>query len=277
MIHSTILHRKAWAVLFTMLVLAAFNAHVQPVSATPSEVPDDKTMVVAMNYVIPEFVGGQKVRTPEAPDTVMAEALVGMLGAPGVAALHADAQVTERLQRGEADVALLSVPDGTAQLPEQIMALPTGYRSRAMAIMRTDTDIKTWKQLQGRTVCVAEGGLYIGKMAAQYGANEQVHRAPADSLLALRIGECDAAVHDEALFHDLLKLPEWKKFSASLPPRDTMNLVFAVRRDNTAVREAAQTLVQRWRSKAYLKKLLKQRANDIAFEVYLDQVVPDCH
>ncbi|NYT77057.1 transporter substrate-binding domain-containing protein [Alcaligenaceae bacterium] len=277
MIKPAILRRQARGALFAALLVAALMARVQPAFAASSEVADNKPVVVAMHYVIPEFIGGQKVRTPEAPDATMAQALAAMLGASDEMPLRADAHVAERLQKGEADVALLSVPDGAAQLPEEIIALPTGYRSRPMAIMRTDTDIRSWEQLQGRTVCVAEGGLYIGKMAAQYGAIEQVYRAPADSLLALRTGKCDAAVHDEALFRSLLKLPEWKKFSASLPPRDNMDLVFAVRRDNTAVLEAAQKLVQGWRSEGYLKKLLKQRANDIAFEVYLDQAVPDCH
>ncbi|MFT0548984.1 transporter substrate-binding domain-containing protein [Allopusillimonas ginsengisoli] len=263
-----------------LLTVAGFIACVAPASAASpenSEVTGGKPVVIAMHYVIPEFIGGQKVRTPEAPDAAMAQALAVMLGASGETALPADAQIGERLRRGEADVALLSLADDVATLPDDIVALPTGYRSRPMAIMRSDTDIKSWKQLRGRTVCVAKGGLYAGKVAAQYGAIEQVYRAPADSLLALRTGKCDAAVHDEALFRNLLKLPEWKKFSASLPPTANMDLVFAVRRDNTVVREAAQKLVRTWRSEGYLNKLLEQRANDIAFEVYLDQAVPDCH
>src|SRR3546814_17373291 len=90
-----------------------------------------------------------------------------------------------------------------------------------MAIMRTDTDIKSWQQLKGRTVCLSEGGRYVGALTRQYGAVEIVFKAPADSLLALRTGGCAAAVHDDVMLKELLKLPEWKKFSSSLPPGGT--------------------------------------------------------
>src|SRR3546814_5705323 len=80
------------------------------------------------------------------------------------------------------------------------------------------SDIKSWQQLKGRTVCLSEGGRYVGALTRQYGAVEIVFKAPADSLLALRTGGCDAAVHDDVMLKELLKLPEWKKFSASLPP-----------------------------------------------------------
>jgi hypothetical protein len=57
-----------------------------------------------------------------------------------------------------------------------------------MATMRTDADIKVWEHLKGRKVCVSESGLHVGTLAARYGATEKVYKAPADSLLALRVG-----------------------------------------------------------------------------------------
>lgn len=272
-----IARRRAGGLAFTVLAASTVAGAGHAALRSSSAAAQDKPLVVAMHYVIPEFVGGQKVRTPEAPDAALADALAMMLGASGAVSVHADASAGERILSGEADVALLFLSDGGASLPDGLVALATGYRSRPMAIMRTDTDITSWAQLRGRTVCVAEGGLYAGQVAELYGAVEQVYRAPADSLLALRIGQCDAAVHDEALFRDLLKLPEWKKFSASLPPGPSRDLVLALHRDNTAVRDAAQKLIRRWNAGGDLSSLLKQRANDIAFEVYLDQEVPDCH
>src|SRR3546814_19750149 len=99
-----------------------------------------------------------------------------------------------------------------------------------MAIMRTDTDIKSWQQLKGRTVCLSEGGRYVGALTRQYGAVEIVFKAPADSLLALRTGGCDAAVHDDVMLKELLKLPEWKKVSARLPPGPAAPLTFVLAR-----------------------------------------------
>lgn len=146
-----------------------------------------------------------------------------------------------------------------------------------MAIMRTDTDIKSWEQLKGRTVCVAEDGKYVGKLAETYGATEQVYRAPADSLLALRIGECDAAVHDDTMLKALLRFPEWKKFSASLPPGNAASQYFLVPADDRELADRLRKLVAGWQRTGYYGKLIAEMTHDIAFEVYLDQTVPDCH
>src|SRR3546814_15063559 len=101
-----------------------------------------------------------------------------------------------------------------------------------MAIMRPATDIKSSQQLKCRTVCSSEAGRYVGALTRQYGAVEIVFKAPADSLLALRTGGCDAAVHDDVMLKELLKLPEWKKFSASLPPGPAAPLTFVLRADD---------------------------------------------
>ena len=157
------------------------------------------------------------------------------------------------------------------------MVVPTGYSAGPMAIMRTDTSIKSWAQLKGRVVCVSEDSRHAGFAASEYGAIEQRYRAPADSLLAMRIGECDAAVHDSRMLEELIKLPEWKKFSARLPtgPRRSLALV-APRGDAESARFLKQ-VIEEWRASKYFSQVLTKSVRNIAFEVYLDQNVPDCH
>jgi polar amino acid transport system substrate-binding protein len=173
-------------------------------------------------------------------------------------------------------VVLASMPPGTA-VPPAFIEVPTGYRATPMAIMRSDTDIKSWDQLSGRTICVSEGGRYAGVIAKRYGAFEKVYRAPADSLLALRTGRCDAAVHDDDMLNELLKLPEWKKFSATLKADQIAGLSFLVPASDDATASAVKTMTKEWQAKGYLATLRRERVRDIAFEVYLDQVIPDCH
>jgi len=261
--------------------------------AAPKAGAGPQTLTVAMHYVVPPFVPGSKVRTAEAPDTDLAEALAGKVHT----SLHALPDNTEISIFGaaaagpangasgpssksapQADAMLRSLAPGAAVLAS-MQAVPTGYASQPMAIMRSDTDIKSWDQLKGRTVCLSEGGLYTGLIAARYGAIEKVFRAPADSLLALRTGGCDAAVHDKFMLDELLKLPEWKKFSAKLPPppQSGAALNFLVPEGNPELLAAVQKLAGEWRSSHYLAALNKKRVRDIAFEVYLDQTVPDCH
>ncbi len=242
------------------------------------QIPSAGPLVVGMHYVVPPFVGGSKVRTPEAIDTVLVEDLA--------ARLDADLRAVPIPKPGsggkpewlspKADLTLAAI-GSRHDVPPSFATVPTGYTARPMAIMRTDTDIKSWDQLKGRTVCLSEGGLYVGAMAQRYGAIEKIFRAPADSLLALRTGGCDAAVHDDIMLKELLKLPEWKKFSASLPPGPARPLVFIVPKDDAATIALLNKLVREWKARKHLADLTRNRVRDIAFEVYLDQVVADCH
>ncbi len=234
------------------------------------------TLVAGVQYVPPPFVAGEKVRTPESPATALVADLAKRLSLQARTVIADPATPEAMLAAGKARLLLVPVSEPDS-LGAATTSIPTGYSSGVMAIMRTDTDIKTWEQLKGRTVCLAEGGRYSGQMAAKYGAIEKSFKAPADSLLALRIGGCDAAVHDSAMLNALIKLPEWKKFSARLPVRDTAPLAFVIPSDDVLSRGTLKQVVRDWASSAYLEKLTTLAARDIAFEVYLDQTVTDCH
>src|SRR5690606_20765700 len=204
---------------------------------------------VGMQYVEPPFLAGAKDRTPEAIDTALAKALGKKLGMSVQAVpVKADA-VPAPGGNGEPRVVLTALQSGSPEASGATVSIPTGYLLAPMAIMRTDTDIKSWEQLKGRTVCLAEGGNYVGHIGQRYGATEMSFPAPTEALMALRIGECDAAVHDEFLLQALLKLPEWKKFSAKLTPTDDKQLlVFKVAADDQAAVNAIRQLTKEWKS-----------------------------
>ena len=257
-----------------MLGIVAMPAHAADKVETGQK--STATLQVGMHYVVPPFVAGTKVRTPEAIDTALAEALAKELNLSLQAVPEHAGSKEKLLQNDQPRVLLVSASEASAK-PDSTTDMPTGYMLAPMAIMRTDTDIKSWQQLKDRKVCVAEGGRYAGMLSARYGAQEMVYRAPADALLALRTGECDAAVHDETMLKALLKLPEWKKFSAQLTEKTRHELVFRVASDDAEVLTTLKRLTKQWKSDGHLAALNKTRTNDIAFEVYLDQTVPDCH
>jgi polar amino acid transport system substrate-binding protein len=223
-------------------------------------------LIAAVGYPVPEYKGGMKFRTPEALDSTLLADVAQRLRLPS-AMVGADAR---------ADIALLALGAGHPSRASATV-IGTGYSAAPMAILRTDTDIKRWEQLKGRKVCLSEGGLYVGTLAAKYGALEIVQRAPADSLLALRTGACDAAVHDSALLEELIKLPEWKKFSARLPAGPAVPLVFVVPAADGKSAEFLRRTVDEWKSGAFIEQAVQKAVRHIAFEVYLDQDVPDCH
>jgi polar amino acid transport system substrate-binding protein len=234
-------------------------------------------LVAGVAYVPPAYAAGAKFRTPESVDTALAEAAARALKASLETVAAGPASRTGILAAGKADVVLAAL-SGQDPLRKSARIVPTGYTAAPMAIMRTDTNIKNWQQLKGRTVCLSEGGLDAGSMAARYGARELPFKAPADSLLALRTGKCDAAVHDSAMLEELLKLPEWKKFSAHLPataPRT--ELAFVLPAGDAKSEALLKDIVSGWQAGDTMKQLLNKTARSIAFEVYLDQDVPDCH
>ncbi len=212
---------------------------------------------------------GAKVRT-----TARIEVLAGQLGQGGVPLQAvAAAQAAQQLADGALDAWVGVWPDEDAS-PEGVRATRLAWSAAPMAIMRTDTDIHAWSDLSGRTVCLSADGRVSGELSARFGAIEQIYASAADALLAQRVGQCDAAVQDEDFMKQLLTFPEWHKFSAQLAPYRTQALTRLMRDDLSAPRKAA---VRQATSAERVRELARQQARDIAFEVYLDQTVPDCH
>lgn len=228
-------------------------------------------LLAGIQYVVSEYKGGMKYRTPETLDNALLEDVAKRLQLP-----LATVPASPSLIAGQADFTLAAIADANP-LRHSHTIIPTGYTSAPMAIMRTDTDIKRWEQLKGRKVCVSEGGLHAGAVAAKYGAVEMVYKAPADALIAVRIGACDAAVHDSAMLEELIKYPEWKKFSARLPAGPKTTLAFIVPASDKKSAAVLKRIVNDWAANGHLDKRMKTAVRNIAFEVYLDQDVPDCH
>lgn len=233
-------------------------------------------LLVGLHHVAPPYSAGAKFRTPENIDSFLAESVAEQMKARLTAVPVSQKDRANAIASRKTNIVLTTL-SGSDALGKSVAIVPTGYSSGPMAIMRTDTTIKTWEQLKGRKVCVAQDGRYAGTIAQKYGATEMVFRAPADALLALRIGDCDAAVHDSTMLEQLLKLPEWKKFSARLPIGQVSPLVFAVPASDTHTVKLLSRVASDWSATGHLKQLTEKMVRNIAFEVYLDQNVPDCH
>lgn len=260
-----------------VVLAAGLVSVIQPAAAADllAQIRQRGELTVGMAYVAPEYAAGSKFRTPEGVEHVLAQDLAQRLQVKAVPVQEAGGKNGRRGKGRKADLQLLVAQASTAA-GAGMASVPTGYIAAPMAIMRTDTTIKSWEQLKGRSVCVTQSGRYAG-LAARYGATAKPYRAAADALLALRTGVCDAAIHDAALLEELLKLPEWKKFSARLTPLAGMPLAIVLPQDDDKARTWATQVTQDWQASGYLQQQLRLMARNIAFEVYLAQDVPDCH
>lgn len=259
-----------------ILSIAFALAVLSPCAAAAAKGNANQDLKIGLSYVVPTYQAGMKFRTPEGIDTALANELAKSAkhDLKIVRADHANRAQLLSLRKLDTYIGPISESEN---LRSKLIAIPTRYTAGPMAIMRTDTTIKNPSQLRGRKVCISEGGAYVGMLEKNYGAIEIVNKAPADSLLAIRIGSCDAAVHDSAMLEELIKLPEWKKFSASLYLGPKSEQAFYVRKEDVDTLSLLKQASEDWRKSDFVNKEIKQMVRHIAFEVYLDQNVPDCH
>ncbi|GLK78249.1 hypothetical protein GCM10008171_35030 [Methylopila jiangsuensis] len=225
--------------------------------------------------------------TPQAPETqggriYLEEGFEGDLASALAGRLKTKAQIV-RLGPDEADAALrdgridlLVARAGPAAAPN-VEAFPVGYASGQSAALRSDTDIRDWSDLRGRTACVSKANLAGRRLAEAHGATLRLASAPAAALIDLRTGLCDASIHDAALLKPLLEKRIWRKFSATLPETAPTTLAVVASTRQPDVVEWAAEATAAIAGAAGWKQRAASWASTVDFEVYRDQVAADCH
>lgn len=214
--------------------------------------------------------------TEEGHELVLARALGERLGAAPQFVPLAPEAFARALSTGQVDAVLVREP-----LPDAARAgvetLRTGYRSGTAAAMRSDTALRRWEDLRGKTVCVSRAHVAAQALAQRAGAQLRLFDAPAQALVQVRTGACDAALHDDAQLQALFLRKEWHKFSATLPPAEpTELLVLASAGRPQALHALQQAVAQERRAPTWQERNTRWAAN-VAYEAYFDQIGPDCH
>lgn len=263
-------------------------------------------LVVGVPYLAAAPVAGAKIRTPERLDAVMAQRLGQQLGLP-VKIVQIDAgQRTSALVTGDVDVLIADRvaeprssararqghPVGDALSQDEhvvppasiwsenkgVFAVSTGYAARPKAIIRSDTRLRNWRDVKGQTVCMANAAFQAQALATEWGATLHPYRVPSDALVAVREGDCDIGLIDDTAWAALMAFPEWKKFSATLDgagPR--LERVWLTASGDPATHAWLVGAMAQWRRDGVVQTMVDKWARDVAFDVYLDQEVPDCH
>jgi polar amino acid transport system substrate-binding protein len=91
------------------------------------------------------------------------------------------------------------------------------YRVGGAAATLKNSGISKWEDLKGKPVCVSQGSSYAKPLEADYGAQVKGFKSSSESLLALRGGNCVAAVHDTTLIRPLLRTnAEWSNYQSPI-------------------------------------------------------------
>ncbi|AKQ55476.1 ABC transporter substrate binding protein [Bordetella hinzii] len=227
---------------------------------------------VGVPALAPAPVAGAKLRTPEGLEQPAAARLAERLGLPLVLVEVPAAQAQAALAEGRADVVLAERADGTA--PEQGW-VGSRYTVQPKAVIRSDTPMRNWSQAAGKRVCMARANTRAQALARAHDAVVQPYRVPSDALVAVREGQCDIALIDDGVWNALMRFPEWRKFSSTLPPEGRRAELGWLAPAPEA--DWLQSEMRTWQANGSWNAMTAKWARDVAFDVYLDQEVPDCH
>jgi polar amino acid transport system substrate-binding protein len=122
------------------------------------------------------------------------------------------------LQAGKVDLLIASMELNPGRAEVLGYAPTPFYRVGGAAAVRKDSGITKWSDLRGKPVCLSQGSSYAKPLSSEYGADPRGYKTAAESLLALKGGNCVAAVHDSTLIHPLMNNnPEWAGYAAPMP------------------------------------------------------------
>ncbi|MBV7485914.1 transporter substrate-binding domain-containing protein [Bordetella sp. BOR01] len=263
------------------LLCASAMAAAEPAGLPFAQARQRGVLVVGVPYLAPPAVAGAKIRTPERLDGVMATKLGEHLGLPVELVQVEPTLRASVLADGTVDLLLADRVAGQSAPgldAADVAVVPAGYRARPKAVIRSDTALRNWRQVKGRSVCMSTAAVQAQALAAHWGAIVRTYRVPSDALVAVREGACDIGLVDDTTWAALMQFPEWKKFSATLPlDGPEAERVWLVRADDTAAGRWLAAAMREWQGQGAWRAMTGKWARDVAFDVYLDQEVPDCH
>lgn len=159
------------------------------------------------------------------------------------------------LQAGKVD-ALIAAMELTPERIEILGYAPTPhYRVGGTAAVLKTSGITKWDDLRGKIVCASQGSSFVKPLQEQYGAEVRGFKSSAESLLALRGGQCVAAVHDATLIHPLLRnnAAEWADYAAPIAAEilPAPSVVWARKGESDTI-AAVDKVVQEWHRSGWL-------------------------
>ncbi len=275
--HDRSFRRAAWLTAFGIAALCAavFVAIESRAAASPVPLPLTVLRIGVAPTTLPVSTG-ERDYTNGGFEAVYAQALARQLGVEAHLVPLPHGAQAQALRQGEVDLVLTRA--GTAAQPQEgLRVLSTGYQSGLSVAMRSDTDVRAWKDLAGRVVCTTAENLRAHEQAAQVKGRLKVFAAPAQALVQVRTGECAAAILDRSQLEPLLAQKEWLKFSATLPATRESALEAWLDEGRAELAAPIRAAMQAIGTAEHWAQRRQKWAANVAFEVYFDQTGPDCH
>lgn len=158
------------------------------------------------------------------------------------------------LQSGKVDI-LIANMQWTQERAQLLDFAPTPFEEVGGALVtRKGSGIAKWEDVRGKPVCVSQGANFTKPLIEEYGAQIKALRGQPESLLALRGGNCVAAVHVGPTLRQLVATnPDWQDYelplASDLIPSPS---VIWVRKGEADTQAAIDRIVQGWHRSGWL-------------------------
>ena len=197
---------------------------------------------------------------PEGFNVDLAQAVATGLGVKLDAVQVQPSNRVQFLQSGKVDV-LIANMSWTQERSEILDFAPTPFEEIGGALLtRKGGSFKQWDDVRGKTVCVSQGSNYTKPLIEEYGAKIKAFRGQPESLLALRGGGCDAAVHVSPTLRLMVATgSDWKDYELPLA-QDLIPSpqVIWVRKGENDASAAIDRIIQQWHRSGWLIETVKK-------------------
>ena len=221
-------------------------------------------------HVAPPPVAGAKIRTPDGLDVAAAEKLAQSLGLQFSLRQLTAEEAGPALASGQVDLVLgerAGVEAAAAVPGAQLAWQGTGYAVRPKAVIRSDTRMRSGADTRA-AACAWRRPRPRPRRRRAPGAEVRTYRVPSDALVAVREGDCDVGLIDDALWEPLMRFPEWKKFSSTLAAEGMRaERAWLVSAAAPADRAWLAAEMRAWDRAGAWKALAAKWARDVAFDV----------
>ncbi|MEE3649833.1 MULTISPECIES: transporter substrate-binding domain-containing protein [unclassified Brenneria] len=247
---------KTALIVFGMALMSQANA-----DATLDRIQATKKVRIGVILNSPPL-GYTDVNThkPAGFEIVLANDIAKRLGAEAEIVQVNPANRVQFLQQGKVD-ALLANMQVTPEREKALDHAKTPYKyAYGSAMIKKGSGVTRWEDLRGKEVCLSQGSNYAKPLVEGYGIKTKGLAGSAESLLALKGGNCSASVHDGASLRYLLSTnPDWADYEVPIQqPLELSPGVIWVKKGQQDTATALDEIVNEWHRSGWLVNVAKE-------------------
>ncbi len=189
----------------------------------------------------------------------------------------------QKVQDGSIDLIIATMGDTVERRNLAGLLEPNYYASGVNVLLPRNSNVKTWNDLRGHSICMTDGAYYNRTLVERYLFAPVVFKGTRDAALALKEGRCVGWAYDDLAFSLWLKrdAERWQDFIMPLPSILVAPWAIAVRSDEkeTEWGRFVSSVIEDWHRSGFLIEL--QAAWGMAPSSYLEEqrkiwLQPEC-